>query len=56
MACFYTIKNCHTPLFRAVLYFLEMHFKLQLKLDNMGLQETIGSHLGIFSKIFYSSQ
>ena len=25
-----------------------MHFKLQLKLGNVGLQETIGSHLGIF--------
>ena len=25
-----------------------MHFKLQMKLGNVGLQGTIGSHLGIF--------
>ena len=56
MACFYTIKYCHIPYcLGQVLYILEMHFKLQLKLSNVGLQETIGSHFVIFSEIFYSS-
>ena len=40
MTCFYTIKYCHIPLFRASsLNFLEMHFKLQLKLDNVGYKK-----------------
>ena len=56
MACFtlYNIVIYHC--LGQVLYFLEMHFKLQLKLGNVGLQETIESHLGIFSEIFYYSR